>query len=100
MKKTHHISAHKKHVDEHWCKFEKLKLAEYNVACVNLASDYKEAVSYNLKRNKARVCGLINGLICGFMFYWFMIYIIDLCFSFIFCFSIFFIHFVSGTAAL
>lgn len=30
-------------------------MAEYKVTCASLASDYKEAVSFNLKRSKAGV---------------------------------------------
>ena len=32
---------------------ENLRNAEYNVVCANLSADYKDAVSYNLRKNKA-----------------------------------------------
>ena len=32
---------------------ENLRAAEYNVVCASLSHDYKEAVSFNLKKNKA-----------------------------------------------
>ena len=32
---------------------ENLKIAEYGVVCANLSHDYKEAVGYNLRKNKA-----------------------------------------------
>lgn len=34
---------------------EALLTAEYGVVCANLSHDYKEAVSYNLRKNKADV---------------------------------------------
>lgn len=30
-------------------------MAEYGVVCANLSHDYREAVGYNLRRNKARL---------------------------------------------
>ncbi|CAK9049981.1 unnamed protein product [Durusdinium trenchii] len=37
------------------CENEALLTAEYGVVCANLSHDYKEAVSYNLRKNKADV---------------------------------------------
>ena len=37
---------------------ENLRNAEYNVVCANLSADYKDAVSYNLRKNKAGLKGL------------------------------------------
>lgn len=39
-----------------WCPMlpseENLRNAEYGVVCANLSHDYREAVSYNLRKNK------------------------------------------------
>ena len=38
-------------------------MAEYRVVCTNLAHDYREAVGFNLRKNKARFLKVRKGVV-------------------------------------